>query len=359
MSNRIYPVSIREAAEAICGKRALILCHVNPDGDALGSATALAELLRLTGGDGKVVAPTPIPERLSFITGDTDTAYSDGMESEYDTVLAVDTASPSQLGELSFLSDKVALSFDHHENCTLYSPYVLYAGSAAAGLVILDLLLELEKMGKICGNAAGVLRRIYAALSSDTGSFKYANADHAAFAAAAEICRRLKDAPASGDSPIDSMTPADIAAALFDNVTRKDIAVRQIAYRNLAYICGGLIAVSVATVAEMTAAGLAADDLGGMVDSVRSIEGTVAGIVLKDAGNGVWRGSSRANVDFDVSAPAAKLGGGGHRRAAGFKVEADIPELACAIVEKVFGEALEAAGYTWEKRTPGGCNTDE
>lgn len=342
MSERIYPVPVAEAAEMIAGKRALILCHVNPDGDAIGSATALLELLKLTGGDGRVVTPSPVPDRLSFIIGDADTAYVQGEETIYDIVITVDTGSPSQLGELSFLADKAALSLDHHENCTLYSPHVLYAGSAAAGLVILDLLFELERTGKVTGDPSGVLRRIYAALASDTGSFKYANADVQAFAAAAEICRRLADVPeSSGGAPIDSMTAADISAALFDNLTKKDIAVRQIAYRNLRYICGGLIAVSAVTAAEIAAAGLVMDDLGGMVDCVRSIEGTASGIVLKDAGDGVWRGSSRANVDFDVSVPAAKLGGGGHKRAAGFKVEADSAETAIAVVEKVFGEALE------------------
>ena len=348
MSDRIYPVSLADAAEFICGKRALILCHVNPDGDAIGSATALAEVLRLTGGEGKVATPSPAADRLSFITGGMDTAYTDGMEKDFDLVLAVDTASPNQLGNLSFLADKVAISFDHHKNCTLYSPYVLYDNSAAAGIVVYDLLHELESAGRIRGDASGVLRRIYAAIASDTGSFKYSNANAEAFTVAADICRRLADAPSSGECPIDSMTPADISASLFDNVTKKDIAMRQIAYRNLRYICGGLIALSAITSAEMEESGLTLEDLGAMVDCVRSIGGTAVGIVLKQSAPNVWRGSSRANVDFDVSAPASMLGGGGHTRAAGFTVEADSAEAAVTITESVFGKALTEAGYDWE-----------
>lgn len=348
MSDRIYPLTIGDSAELICGKRALILCHVNPDGDAIGSATALAELLRLTGGEGKVVTPSPVADRLKFITGGTDTAYIPNMENDYDMVLTVDTASPNQLGNLSFLADKVAISFDHHKNCTLYSPYVLYDSSAAAGIVVYDLLRELERTDKITGDLSGVLRRIYAAIASDTGSFKYSNANAEAFTVAADICRRLADAPSSGECPIDSMTTADISAALFDNATKKDIAMRQIAYRNLQYVCGGLIALSVITSAEMESAGLTLEDLGAMVDCVRSIDGTAVGIVLKQSATCVWRGSSRANVDFDVSAPAAKLNGGGHTRAAGFTVEAELPEQAVAVTEAVFGEALTDAGYNWE-----------
>lgn len=345
MSDRIYPVSLADAAELICGKNALILCHVNPDGDAVGSATALLELIRLTGGDGKVVTPSPVADRLKFIAGDIDTAYIPHMENDYDIVLAVDTASPSQLGNLDFLAEKVALSLDHHENCTLYSPYVLYKNSAAAGIVVLDLLRELEKTGRITGDPAGVLRRIYAAISSDTGSFKYSNADAEAFTAAAEISRRLADATTGGDSPIDFMTTSDISSSLFDNVTKTDITVRQVTYRNLRYICDGRIALSVITYDEMKEADLTLEDLGGMVDSVRSVDGTAAGIALKQSAKNVWRGSSRANVDFDVSVPASQLAGGGHKRAAGFTVEAESAEEAIAITEKIFGKALADAGY--------------
>lgn len=345
MSKKIYPVSVEDAAKLICGRRALIICHVNPDGDALGSATALRELLRLSGGDGRVVTPSPVPERLMFITGGIDTAYTEGMEKDFDLIITVDTASPNQLGHLAHIAEKVDLSLDHHENCTLYAPHVLYGDAAAAALVILDLFLEMEGTYMLAGDPSGLLRRIYAGLSSDTGSFRYANATPDAFAAAAEICHRLKDAPSSGDCPIDSMAPHDISSALFDNVTAKDIEVRRIAYKNLRYICDGKIAVSFATHAEMMAAGLKIDDLGGMVDCVRSIGGTAAGIVLKEAAKGVWRGSSRANVEFDVSIPAAVLGGGGHKRAAGFTAEAVNAAEAVAVTEKVFGEALTSQGF--------------
>jgi len=345
MNNRIYPVTVEDAAKTVCGKSAMILCHVNPDGDALGSATALAELLRLTGGCGTVVTPSPVPERLSFITGGVDTSYRNGMESEFDLVLSVDTASPTQLGDLSHLADKVDLSFDHHESCTLYSPHVLYGGSAAAALVIFDLFLEFEKTGVLSGDTSGVLRRVFCALSSDTGSFKYANADVRAFLAAGEICRRLAYAPVSGICPIDSMSTSDISAALFDTVTKKDVAASKIAYKNLRYICGGKIALTAVSYEEMTAAGLKMDDLSGAVNCVRSIDGTAAGIILKQSAKDTWRGSSRANCDFDLSVPAAKLGGGGHKRAAGFTVVADSLDAAVTIVEKIFGEALAGEGY--------------
>lgn len=344
MSDRIHPVSIEDAAEQIRGKSALIICHVNPDGDALGSATALRELMVLSGGSGRIVTPSPVPERLSFITGDIDTSYTDGMEKDFDLVLTVDCASPNQLGHLSCLADKVDISFDHHENCTLYSPHVLYAGAPAAALVIFDLFLHMSESYMLAGDPSGLLRRVYAGLSSDTGSFKYANATPDAFAAAAEICHRLREAPVSDGAPIDKMAPSDISAALFDCVTMKDVEVRRIAYKNLRYICGGNIAVSFATHAEMKAAGLSIDDLGGMVDSVRAIGSTAVGIVLKESAKGIWRGSSRANVDFDVSVPAALLGGGGHKRAAGFTVEAMTAAEAVEITERVFGEALQKEG---------------
>lgn len=344
MNDRIYRMTAEAAAEMICGKRALVVCHVNPDGDALGSAEALRQLIELTGGEAQVVTPSPVPERLSFITGGADTSYREGMEAEFDLVLTVDTASPSQLGDLSHLAEKVDISFDHHENCTPYSPYVLYEHAPAAAMVIFDLLRILERSGRISGDFSPTLRRIYAGIASDTGSFKYANATAEAFSAAAEICERLSGAELTSESPMDNMTTSDISASLFDSVSKKDISARVLTYNNLTYICEGRIAISVIPYGEMVEAGLSMEDLGGAVDSVRSIDGTAAGIVLKQSAKDTWRGSSRSNGEFDVSLPASVFGGGGHKRAAGFTVKANSADEAVAAVERIFGEALFGEG---------------
>ena len=343
MNNQFRTLTVSEAADLVAGKRCLIICHVNPDGDALGSATALLEAIRLTGGDGKVVTPSPVPHRLRFIIGDMDTAYVPGEEDSFDLTVTVDTASVSQLGDLSHLAPKVALSVDHHETCTPYSPYLLYPGEAAAAVPVYDIFEEFLKRGFGEGNKAPVLRRIFCAVASDTGSFKFSNSSAKAFTVAAEIAREMESAvPVETGCPIDKMTLSDISAALFESVTEKDLAIRKMALENLRYIAGGRIAISYATVEDRQRIGAKMEDLGGMVDSVRSIEGTDVAVVIRqtDADLCTFRGSARGNTDVDVATPAALLGGGGHRRAAGFTLHADSVEEAIAVVEKVFGEAL-------------------
>lgn len=339
-------LTVREAADMIAGKRCLIISHVNPDGDALGSATALLETIRLTGGDGRVVTPSPVPHRLRFIMGDCDTAYIPDEEASYDLVVTVDTASVTQMGDLAHLAPRVALSVDHHETCTPYSPYLLYPGEAAAAVAVYDIFEDLRCREMISGDVPPVLRRVFCAVASDTGSFKFSNSSPKAFSVAAAIADEISSAEASDTgAPIDGMSLSDISAALFDCVTEKDIAIRKMALENLRYVAGGRIAISHATVADREKIGAKMEDLGGMVDSVRSIEGTDVAVVLRqvDADPRTFRGSARANTDVDVATPASLLGGGGHRRAAGFTVHADTVENAIKIVEKVFGDALPAS----------------
>ena len=104
-----------EAAKIIEeAESALIICHRNPDGDAIGSSFALRRIFELMGKDAKVACDSPAPAYLEFITGVEDITYVQGDENCYDLVVAVDTAAPSQLGNLAFLMDRISLMIDHH-----------------------------------------------------------------------------------------------------------------------------------------------------------------------------------------------------------------------------------------------------
>lgn len=321
--------TLSEAIHVLAQKRVLIVCHVNPDGDAIGSAFGLLRLVELMGGSGRVICPSEVPGRLQFLCDGDSTAYESGMENDYDAVVAVDTASPSQLGGLCHLADEIRLSIDHHENCTMFADHVWYPDAAAAGVIVYELAVEAALHGYAVGNLSPVFRRVFAAVASDTGSFKFANTNQAAFSTAAGIYGYLAENDCGGSSPVDRMSIYDISAALFDNLTKKGVAVRTLANNNLRYVCDGRIAVTTVSAGEMAEYDLALSDVSSMTDEVRGIDGTVCGVVIKaDPENpGSFRCSARSNVELDVSAIAAEFGGGGHKRAAGFTITArDVDE---------------------------------
>lgn len=344
-------LTLGEAIHVIAQKRVMIVCHVNPDGDAIGSAYGLLRLVELTGGSGRVICPSEIPERLRFLCDGDSTAYESGMENDFDIIVAVDTASASQLGELSHLAREVALSIDHHENCTMFADNLWYPDAAAAGVIVYDLAIESALRGYVTGNLSPVLRRVFAAIASDTGSFKFANTNESAFSTAAGICGYLAENDDGGDFPVDRMSVSDISSALFDGITKKETVARRIANKNLRYICGGKIAVTTVNTGEMTEHELELRDLGGMVDQVRGIEGTVCGVVIKADPEkpGTFRGSARSNVDFDVAAIAEKFGGGGHKRAAGFTITARSTDEAVEEFARVADAALAEYNSTSQK----------
>ena len=108
-------------------KRTLILFHRNPDADALGSALALAEALTQMGSEVRSACESPLPERLSFLLAKEPVAFGkENLPKNFspERVIAVDTASPTQLGELFPLFEgRVDLSIDHHELCTPFSDH--------------------------------------------------------------------------------------------------------------------------------------------------------------------------------------------------------------------------------------------
>ena len=123
----------------------LVLCHVHPDADALGSALALSLWLEKKGSPARVVCADEIPGRLRFLAeGVQDsillTAVPQGFENA--RVITVDTASPAQLGALwEVFKDRISMMIDHHERGTRYADGFV-VGCAATGEMIYDLIAD-------------------------------------------------------------------------------------------------------------------------------------------------------------------------------------------------------------------------
>lgn len=317
-------------------RRTLILCHVNPDGDTVGSAYALRSLIGAMGGEAQVACSSEIPKRLRFLCGEcAPLTPADVHPENYDTIFAVDVASPMQLGELESLIPHIHFMIDHHGIGEPFAPHYVDSEASAAGEIVYRLAVHLEKEG-VCTLPPEGARRMYAAIVSDTGSFKFSNTTPATHHAAADLVARINGAEDGG------MDTSDVCRSLFGQRTLKELTAQMLAIQNLRFYEDGRLGAVLFTQQMLADAGLTEEEIGNVVDTPRGVEGVLVGISLRQlaADPTGYKVSSRANGDVDCAKVCATFGGGGHIRAAGCTITADSPEEALAIAVDAFSRAI-------------------
>ena len=295
----------------------LIIFHINPDGDATGSAFALKCALEAIGKRVFCVCAANVPERLHFIVADSQSGVSTcdiPEDLRPDLVVSVDTASPSQMGSLyDEYKDKIDLMIDHHEKGTPYADNYIVPAASSCGEVLYGVICELFGM---CGKTeADVPLRacelIYAAVSSDTGCFRYSNVKPETHVLASKLIERGIDA-------------ADINHKLFGIKTLKQMQVEHAGFERMNLYCGGKIAIITFPYDLKSQYGADDEHLETLIDVARCVKGVeVAAVIKQPTEENRFRVSMRSSYNFDVSEICAHYGGGGHAKAAGCTIVSD------------------------------------
>lgn len=306
--------SFDELCLKLCeNKTTLIIFHCRPDADAVGSAFALRELLRLMDIPAICACADEVPERLRFLTDGVQGSVllEEGMELDHERVISVDSASPGQLGSLyERLHKDIDLMIDHHSMGTVYADNYIVPEASATGEIIYSVAKELLRQGRIPYIPPRVTNSVYAAMCSDTGSFKYANTTPATLRAAAELIEMGVDHVA-------------IAHALFEAKSYKQVKAEGEAANRLRIYDGGRIASVTFPYSSKFALSLSDEHLETIINIPRSVSGVeVAFSVRQPEDAPFFRVSMRSEGDFDVSEICASFGGGGHVKAAGCSIEA-------------------------------------
>lgn len=299
----------------------LILTHKNPDGDCLGTGTALCRYLLREGKRATVANSDPIPEKFSYLF--------EGLPQEEftpKTIVSVDVADPKLLGSLQSYENEVDLSIDHHVSNKLFAKetYLCPDDGAAA--------LSLYRVFKTLGIAIDekMANALYTGLSTDTGCFRYSNANAECYRAAAELV----------DLGADN---AWINMKMFETKPFSEFMVLADAFSNLRMFCDGKVSVLKVSQNMLKQHNADVDSFDFVTAMSRQIEGVLCGITMKQQEDGMYKISLRTHDPIDASALCSLLGGGGHVRAAGCNAgedeEASLQVLLNA-VSKELGEAL-------------------
>ena len=233
------------------------------------------------------------------------------MDLDHERVISVDSASPQQLGSLfERLRRLVDVMIDHHGSGTVYADHYIDPTASATGEILYEIAQELLRMGRISEIPLRVINSVYAAICSDTGGFRFANATPKTFRMAAELIEAGAE-------------HTDISRNLFESKSAKQVRAEGEAARRLNLYEGGRIAAVTFPYASKFSMSLQDEHLETIIDIPRSIAGVeVAFAIRQPDDRPIFRVSMRSNVDFDVSAICARFGGGGHVRAAGCTLEA-------------------------------------
>jgi bifunctional oligoribonuclease and PAP phosphatase NrnA len=309
--------------------RFLLITHENPDGDALGSILAAKTALDALGKDSVMYlsGQAPLPAEYRFMGLEELRRELPGDARER-VLFALDCANESRLGEgqAALEAAPLVLNVDHHHDNTQFGNLnLVVADASSTGEIVRDLVGELG-----IELTPELAEAIYIALVTDTGRFQYANTTPKALRLAAELMEAGADVHRVFQSVYESVQLAKLKL------------LARALERAQVYEGGGLV-VSYLLKTDFAAVGASEPYSEGIIDFLRAVEGSDMAALIREPpapGRPARRISLRSSSDeVDVSAIARASGdGGGHRQAAGFSSELEIPQ----IVDFLRAQYLEA-----------------
>jgi phosphoesterase RecJ-like protein len=305
------------ASELRSRERFLLTAHEGPDGDALGSLLGMHHLLGQLGKDSVMFMAAkefPLPIEYRFLPLE-EVFHEPPADMADRTVIFLDCGNIDRM-PVEFLSegDNFRINIDHHHDNTLFGDINLVETSASSTAEIVH-GLALALGAEITPQIASAL---YVGLITDTGKFMYENTNAQTHRIAAEL--------------IDAGVVVDETyRRLYEHVPIEKLRLLSRALDGIRRYCGERLIVSYITEADYEASGAGAEMTEGIIDHLRSIEGSKVAALIRDQGD---RGRAARKVslrssggDIDVSAMARVHGGGGHKRAAGFSTDLELEQL--------------------------------
>ncbi|WP_081291101.1 DHH family phosphoesterase [Mycobacterium asiaticum] len=295
-----------------------VICHVHPDADTIGAGLALA--LVLDGCDKKVqvsfAAPAALPESLRSLPGCELLVGPEELRRDVDLVVTVDVPSIHRLGRLRELAepDQQLLVIDHHASNGLFGTANFVDAKADSTTMMVAEILD--AWGKPISLA--VAHCIYAGLTTDTGSFRWASPR--AFRLAARLLEIGVDNASISRSLMDSH-PFAWLPLLSRVLGSARLVPEAVEGRGLVY----------AVVAHQDWLGSRPEEVESVVDIVRTTQEAEVAAVFKEVDPQQWSVSMRAKTAVDLAAVASGFGGGGHRLAAGYSTTGSIDDVVAAL----------------------------
>lgn len=312
--NSVSHASFEQIAEVLKSHQSFVLLsHVRPDADAIGSQIALGATLSAMGKSVRLINEDGLPENLAFLRGSERIESPPAEPVEVEVAIALDTAAKPRLGDNALHAAskaKLWINIDHHLSNPKYGDYNLIdSGSPATGEILYDLIVG-------CGLPMPEETRdaIYVAVSTDTGSFQYPSTTARTYEMAADMIRR-------------GLNVGEINAKTYDEQPYRRLELLRALLLTLERSEDGLVANWTMRDQVRAELELRPEDSEGLIDIIRGIRGVLVAVFFEELPDAKVRVSMRSKDHrFDVCRIAQQFGGGGHALAAGIRMPGPVED---------------------------------
>lgn len=325
-------------------KNILIVSHVNPDGDTLGSMCALhLGILSNYKKKSEMLILSKLPQIYAFLPciKQAKTLSEFDKSREYDLVIAVDVASLDRLIDAKILFDKAKFSvnIDHHRTNDNYGTISFVEPKASStGEVLYKIMKKLQWGVNILPSSAkgkqiqgdkyllDIATCLYTAILTDTGGFRFENTSAQSFKIAAELTEM-------------GVNPKELYKKCYESKTKAMMLFQNYCVSKAVFSKKDKIAYAMIYKKDMEKFGVGDDATDGIVESLRAIVEVEAAFVVKETDSRVCKISMRSK-NMDISKVCSRFGGGGHKFAAGCTIKSTCDEAIKKILNEI-GKEIE------------------
>jgi phosphoesterase RecJ-like protein len=307
-------------------RNVLITSHINPDGDAIGSLVAMGVALKACGIEATLFNQSPIPAVYRFLPGVERITRHLNSENSFDTAIVLDCGGLDRVGDRAEIVSAVpvVINIDHHVTNSGFGDLKLIDAAACATSeivyrVIKAMGLEIDRT---------MATSIYTGIVTDTGSFRFSNTNHAAFAICDEMVQK-------------GVQPYNVAQHVYGTYSLGRIKLLNLALESIEISNNGTVSMMMLTRQMLDETGTHPEDADGLINYARRIEDVKLAAMIQEQENGChgqgdikeYHVSLRSDGSVDVAAIAAGFGGGGHPSAAGFGIKTTLSDLKGKLIQ--------------------------
>jgi len=310
-----------------------ITTHVRPDGDGVGSSLGLYWLLKSLGKDVDIFVRDDIPRSYLRLPGASEIRKVDVVDRDYDAIFVIE-CSDIDRPDIEGLEGRFTVNIDHHATSEHFGTLNwIDATASAVGEMIYNLCKAVG--GKVTREIAEC---IYLALITDTGSFHFPNTTDRTLKVASELVKA-------------GVRPAEISETVYNSYSWSRIDLMKQVLSTVRRDSTGKVAALRQSLSMKLSAESVDGDNSGFVNIPLTAKEIMAVVYMREVREGVFRVSLRSKGDVDVSGIAESYGGGGHKNAAGCRVEGDWDELEERLMQEL-SNAIDRAERALEETVP-------
>lgn len=310
-------------------RRFLVTTHVRPDGDALGSMLAMVFALRRLGKTADAYCQDPVPRTYSFLPGSHTIRDGASLDFHHDVAVFVDCGDHHRVGARLAAYTKgmpLLINIDHHVSANPFGDISWVDPSASSTC---EMLYDLFNRMRLVIDPE-IACQLYTGLMTDTGSFRFSNTNRRVL----EIAAKLVEAGAD---------PSGIAERVFESALPQTLHLLARMLSSVSFHADGRLATGELSLRMFTDTGTTPAESEGFINHLRSVQPVTMAMLFREEEGGIIHVSLRSKDRVDVAVFAQRYNGGGHRRAAAFRVNGNLEGIRSEFTGKAIAYLLGSA----------------